>query len=176
MKYADSARTMPSDSLRARHRGWLLFAFIGATFATGGLASLWSPGSSDAAAAFDASLIKPFWAPPNVVFGPVWTALYALMAIAAWRVWLRAPSTDRSAALRLYWIQLLLNFFWSPLFFGLQWLLVATIESVLLAVAVVVTAMRFGRLDRVAGALMVPYALWVTFALVLTTALWWLNG
>jgi tryptophan-rich sensory protein len=170
-------QTAPLTYLPAatRHRRRMLIAFLAFTFVAGAVGSLWSPGFSGAAAAFDASLLKPAWAPPNVVFGPVWSSLYALMAIAAWRVWREPPSRARRAGLHRYWGQLLLNVLWTPLFFGLGWLGVAAIEALALFVMVVATAHCFRRVDRIAGLMMVPYALWVGFAFALNASIWWLN-
>ena len=118
------------------------------------------------------TLIKPPLNPPDWVFAPVWTTLYILMAIAAWRVWLRnAPRR----ALVLYAVQLLLNLGWSVLFFGMQRPLWALVEIVLLLAAILATLAAFRTADRWAGRLLVPYAAWVAFATYLNAGIVVLN-
>jgi translocator protein len=122
-----------------------------------------------------AGLNKPWFNPPNWVFAPVWTALYILMAIAAWRIYLRPPSRSRRDALSLYGVQLTLNLGWSLIFFGLRSPLPALVELALLRMAILATVVSFWRLDRPAGLLITPYALWSAFALVLNLEIWRLN-
>jgi len=120
-------------------------------------------------------LTKPPFNPPDQVFAPVWTALYLMMAVAAWRVWRHRDSRGRGRALVLFASQLALNLLWSCLFFGWMAVGAALVEIVVLWVAIVATAVAFGRIDRVAGWLMAPYAAWVLFAIVLNAAIWRLN-
>jgi tryptophan-rich sensory protein len=120
-------------------------------------------------------LTKPPFNPPDQVFAPVWTALYLMMAVAAWRVWRHRESRGRGRGLVLFALQLALNLLWSCLFFGIMAVGAALIEIVFLWVAIVATAAAFGHIDRAAGWLMVPYAAWVLFAAVLNAAIWWLN-
>ncbi|MFM1885635.1 MAG: hypothetical protein RL026_792 [Pseudomonadota bacterium] len=128
------------------------------------------------AAAFYHALQKPSWAPPASVFGPVWTALYTLMAIAAWLVWRRAGDLRGAPlAFALYAVQLLLNALWSWLFFAWQLGLPALVDVSLLWLAVVLTTGQFWQIDRTAGLLMLPYLLWVGFATALNAACWQLN-
>ena len=116
-----------------------------------------------------ASADKAPWSPPNWLFGPVWTVLYAAMAVAAWLVW-RSHSPNRRPALVVYGIQLALNLAWTPVFFGLYpawgsaalWLALGIIIA--LALAVAATVLLFGPLRRTAGVLMLPYLSWVIFA------------
>lgn len=121
-----------------------------------------------------AGLNKPFFTPPNYLFGPVWTFLYFSMGLAAWLAWLKKVPAVKSA-LTLFFIQLALNAIWTPLFFGLHWLLIAYIEIIVLWIFIIWTMIRFWRLDRTAGMLLVPYLLWVSYASFLNLALWWLN-
>jgi len=119
------------------------------------------------------TLAKPSFNPPNWVFAPVWTTLYVLMAIAGWRVW---RITDFGATPMLYWVmQLALNFAWSFIFFGAHQIFAALIEIAMLWIAVLVTTIAFFRVDRIAGALFVPYLLWVSFAAALNAAIYQLN-
>jgi tryptophan-rich sensory protein len=120
-------------------------------------------------------LAKPSFNPPDWVFGPVWTTLYILMAIAAWRVW-RLELARRRPALALWALQLALNLCWSFVFFGARAIGPALAEIVVLLAAILATLVLFWRLDRLAGALLVPYAAWVAFAAVLNAALWRLNA
>ena len=122
------------------------------------------------------SLAKPAFNPPDAVFAPVWTTLYVVMAIAAWRVW-RADSAGRrrDTALILYAVQLILNLAWSLIFFGLRQTAIALVEVAVLWIAVLATAVSFWRVDRPAGLAMIPYAAWVTFASVLNFEIWRLN-
>lgn len=119
-----------------------------------------------------AHLAKPSFNPPDGVFAPVWTTLYVLMAIAAWRVWRKVELRP----LGLYALQLALNFAWSFLFFGAHAVGAALLEIALLFVLVLFTMRAFWRLDRIAGWLFLPYAAWVFFAGVLNAAIWRLNG
>ena len=144
--------------------GWLLAAF--AAGAVGAVASV-------DAASFYAQLAKPSWAPPASVFGPVWSALYVLMGIAAWLVW-RSPG-DRTTALVLFGAQLAANALWSWLFFAWHRGAMAAIEVLVLLALIVATTAAFWRISRLAALLMLPYLAWVTFASALTWAVWLAN-
>jgi translocator protein len=122
-----------------------------------------------------ADLTKPFFTPPNAVFGPVWTVLYVLMAVAAWRVWRAGDRDTRRGPLTLFALQLALNLGWTVVFFGLQKIGAAVATIVVLDVGVVVTTLAFRTIDRMAALLMLPYLVWVIFATVLNIALWRLN-
>jgi tryptophan-rich sensory protein len=121
------------------------------------------------------TLTRPAIAPPNWVFGPVWTLLYAMMAVAAWQVWESAPSSLRTCGLALFLMQLGLNFAWSLIFFRQHAIGAAFAEVVLLWAMIGATTLVFGRISPVAAWLMVPYWAWVTFATVLNAAFWRLN-
>lgn len=144
--------------------GWFGITFIAAV-----IGSQAGPGS------WYAALNKPSWNPPNWVFGPVWTYLYVTMALAAWRVWRRGGWTNRRTSLLMYLLQLILNAFWSPIFFGLQQPGLAFVEILLLWAAIVGTLVLFLRVDRLSGILLVPYLAWVSFAAFLNFTLWRLN-
>jgi translocator protein len=122
-----------------------------------------------------ADLAKPPFNPPDRLFGPVWTVLYVLMAIAAWRVWRAADRDTRRGPLTLFALQLALTLAWTVVFFGLQKIGAAVATIVVLDVGVVVTTLAFRSIDRWAGLLMVPYLVWVVFATVLNIAIWRLN-
>jgi tryptophan-rich sensory protein len=122
-----------------------------------------------------AALAKPAFNPPGWVFGPVWTVLYLMMALAAWRVWRARAAPGARLALGAWALQLALNLSWSFIFFGARMIGAALAEILVLLAAIVLTAVLFWRIDRAAGALLVPYAAWVAFATALNAALWRLN-
>lgn len=122
------------------------------------------------------ALVKPSWQPPQWVFGPVWSLLYLMMAIAAWLVWSSAPWRETARPLGWFATQLALNTLWSGLFFALRSPGWGSIEIVILWLAIVGTIVSFARVNRLAAALLVPYLAWVTFATVLTFTLWQLNS
>jgi len=144
--------------------GWLLAVVI---------ASIAGAFASKDAAAFYAMLDKPAWAPPASVFGPVWSVLYGLMAIAVWLVW-RRPQRHR-IALVLFGAQLVANALWSWLFFAWHQGALAAWEVLLLLVLVALTLLAFWRESRLAAALLVPYLLWVAFASALAWSVWQRN-
>ena len=145
---------------------WLLVSFAAA--AIGGAASVH-------AGPFYAQLVRPEWAPPSSIFGPVWTALYTLMAVAAWLVWRREGPRWRKVALTLFLAQLAFNALWSWLFFAWHHGALAFADIILLWVLIAATIVAFWRISRAAGVLMVPYLLWVTFAAALNYKVWQLN-
>jgi len=118
---------------------------------------------------------KPAWTPPDAAFGPVWTALYLLMGVAAWLVWRDSAGYPRRRALGIFSLQLVLNGAWSFIFFGLHRPGWAALEIVLLWSAIVVTLFVFVRINRVAAGLLVPYLMWVSFAAALNMAIWRAN-
>lgn len=124
---------------------------------------------------YAATVTKPPLSPPSMVFPIVWGILFALMAIGAARVDLSSPSGERSSALRLYWVQLAVNFFWSILFFNLRAWFFSLVWLILLWVLVLRLMRAFGRVDTWAGRLQLPYLLWVSFAAYLTAGVWLLN-
>jgi tryptophan-rich sensory protein len=168
MLAAPSSPERPVDKHSTAYRALVLVGFVAAAFAAALPAGLWPP------AEWYQAIAKPTWNPPSWVFGPVWSTLYVLMGVAAWRVW-RSVHAERAAALQLWWVQLALNALWSPLFFGLQRLDLALFEIALLFVAIAATAHRCWRIDRIAGALLAPYLAWVGFASFLNYTLWDLN-
>jgi translocator protein len=122
-----------------------------------------------------AELNKPTWNPPGWIFGPVWTLLYIMMAVAAWRVWLRGGWEKQRWPLTLFLIQWALNALWTPLFFGLHLLGWAFAEILVLLACILLTIRAFRPVDRTAAWLLVPYAAWVAFASVLNFTIWRMN-
>ena len=124
---------------------------------------------------FYEALQRPAWAPPGSVFGPVWTVLYLAMAVAAWMVWKARHFVGARVALILFMVQLFLNALWTWLFFSWHQGALAFLEVILLWIAVAMTMNLFRRVRPMAGTLLIPYLGWVTFAAVLTYALWKAN-
>ncbi len=141
--------------------GWLVLCFgaaaVGARF---------KPGT------WYAGLRKPAWNPPSWLFAPVWTLLYAMMAVAAWLVW---RETGLSREIGLFVLQLVLNALWSWLFFGLHRPGLALADVLALWLAILATHVAFDHVRPLAGWLLLPYLAWVTFAAALNAALWRLN-
>jgi tryptophan-rich sensory protein len=146
--------------------GWLALTFVAA--ACGAIASIDAP-------SFYAQLARPPWAPPSGVFGPVWSALYLLMAVAAWLVWREHGRRMRGVALALYVVQLVVNALWSWLFFAWHRGALAFADVVVLLVLIAMTIAAFMRVRVIAGVLLVPYLAWVAFATALTWAVWRAN-
>lgn len=153
-----------------KRRDWLgLVAFLALTFGTAAIGSQFMPGE------WYERLAKPEWTPPNRVFGPVWTVLYALIALAGWLVWRERGIAGARVALALYLLQLALNAAWSWLFFGLERPGAALVEIAVLWCVILATALAFRRVRRLAAVLLLPYLLWVSFASALNFAIWRLN-
>ncbi len=146
--------------------GWLVLCYVVAGL--GARASI-------QAATFYAGLVRPAWAPPGWLFGPVWTALYGMMAVAAWLVWRRGGWHASPRALGLFVLQLGLNGLWSWLFFAWHQGAWAFADITALWLTLACTIAAFGKQQRLAGWLLVPYLLWVSFALALNYAVWQLN-
>ncbi|HVG24860.1 MAG TPA: TspO/MBR family protein [Thermoanaerobaculia bacterium] len=145
---------------------WLAIAFAAA--GVGGIASI-------DAGSFYADLVKPRWAPPGSLFGPVWSVLYFLMGIGAWMVWRERDAKGRSAALALFFVQLAANAFWSWLFFAWRKGALAFAEVLLLLALIAATVVAFWRVRRLGSLLLFPYLAWVCFASALTWAVWQRN-
>lgn len=160
---------MPSPTKAKQLSGlfaWLTISFVAA--AVGAAAST-------QAASFYGQLAQPDWAPPPSVFGPVWTMLYALMGIAAWLVWRTGGFAAHRSALMLFFGQLVVNALWSWLFFAWRRGALAFADILLLWLLVGATLLSFWRVRPLAGALFVPYLLWVSFAAALNFSVWQLN-
>jgi tryptophan-rich sensory protein len=127
------------------------------------------------AKSFYSQLAQPDWSPPPEVFGPVWTVLYALMGISAWLVWRRGGFGANRQALTLFLLQLAFNALWSWLFFAWHRGVLALADVLVLWIFIVATLVAFWRVSRLAGALLIPYLLWVSFAATLNFSLWQLN-
>lgn len=146
--------------------GWLVVSFAAA--AAGGIASV-------NAGSFYQQLVRPAWGAPSWLFGPVWTILYLMMGVAAWLVWKERGFAGARGALSLFLVQLLVNALWTWLFFAWQQGMLAFAEILLLWLLIATTIAAFWRIVPLAGALMLPYLAWVTYATALTYAIWKLN-
>ena len=152
---------------------WIgLLTWLGLCFAVAGVSGRWT---ASEVAGWYSTLVKPSISPPNWVFGPVWTLLYTLMAVAAWQVCLLPASTLRTWGLALFLAQLALNFAWTFLFFRQHAIGGALAELLVLWTAIGATTIVFDWLSPSAAWLLAPYLAWVTFAAVLNTAYWRLN-
>jgi tryptophan-rich sensory protein len=162
-----NASSPPSTSALRRWlplAGWVLLCFAAAS-----LGALFMPGE------WYAALNKPAWNPPGWIFGPVWSALYTMMAVAAWLVWRQGGFAARRGPLLVFLAQLALNAAWTPLFFGLHRPGLAFAEIMLLWLAIAWTIAAFWPVHRVAAWLLAPYLAWVSFAAALNFTLWRLN-
>jgi benzodiazapine receptor len=146
----------------------MLGVFIIAVVAVSVLGGL---ATADAIPGWYATLAKPSWTPPNWVFGPAWTTLYVLMAVAAWLVWRRRRLVEVRGALLAWWVQLALNLLWTMLFFGLRQPVWGLIEIVALWIAIAITIALFHRVRPLAALLLVPYIAWVSFAISLNAGI-----
>jgi benzodiazapine receptor len=158
--------------MKNRNSIWMLVPFLAVCFVVSGAGAMIT---SRPVSQWYPALLKPSWNPPAWVFGPVWTVLYLMMAIAAWLVWRRRGFKQGAGALGIFALQLALNAAWSPLFFGLRNPLAGLVDIVLLWVAILATVVAFWRISRLAGALLMPYWLWVSFATALNFTIWRLN-
>ena len=147
-----------------------LLIFILVTVAIGTLGSLFTQPNIPT---WYAQLNPPSITPPNWVFAPVWTTLYVLMAVAAWRVW--RITGLKSVEILAWGVQLALNFAWSAIFFSLHRIAAALVEVIVLDLAILCTLLLFWRRDRVAGLLLLPYLAWTSFATLLNWRFWELN-
>lgn len=159
-----------------RRQPWEIWLGLGLFLALVGTSAWLAAQATLSSLGWYAGLAKPGFTPPDRVFGPVWTILYVLMAIAAWRVW-KAQTTRLSVGgtLAMFFVQLVLNTLWSPVFFGAQRPDVAFVIIVMLLGALCVTLLQFFRVDRLAGWLLTPYLLWVGYASALNGAIILLN-
>ncbi|MCN0154911.1 TspO/MBR family protein [Salinispora arenicola] len=157
-----------ADPAGGRRRWWALPGFGMAVLVAAAIGGL---GVRDANAAY-VGLEQPSWAPPAWVFGPVWTVLYAMIAVSGWLAWRRSGF---GPALWVWATQLGLNAVWSPLFFGAGQYGLAFADIVLLWLAIAGTVLAFHRISRAAAALMLPYWAWVTYAGALNLVIWQLN-
>lgn len=152
--------------------GIALAACLTASFAAAG-AGAWLTGT--AVSDWYPPLAKPSWTPPGWLFGPVWSVLYLMMGVAAWRVWRRDGVREARLPLGVFALQLVFNAAWSGIFFGLRKPALAFAEILALWLLILVTTLLFSARDRLAAALMVPYLAWVSFAAALNGAIAWLN-
>ncbi len=150
-----------------------LLIFVAVCLAAGGLGAI---ATTPEIEGWYRTLAKPSWTPPDWVFGPVWTMLYILMGISGWLIWKR--DGFRGAAVPLGWfaVQLILNLAWSFIFFGAHQLGWALVDIIALWLAIAVTMGLFFQRSKLAGGLLVPYLVWVSYATALNFAIWGMNS
>ena len=124
---------------------------------------------------YEQTALKPPLTPPGWIFSIVWTILYALMGISSARIWLTPESKERSKGLNLYVVQLIVNFFWSLLFFNAQAYGLAALWLILLWILVLLMILEFSKVDKLAAWLQIPYLIWLTFAAYLNLGVWFMN-
>jgi tryptophan-rich sensory protein len=152
---------------------WIsLVPFVVVCFTAAAIGSLFTSTSINT---WYTQLRRPEWTPPNWIFGPVWTALYLMMAISAWLVWRDASWPQAGLALALFAVQLVLNSLWSVIFFGLHRIGTAFGEILILWTMIVATAVAFLPISLLATWLLIPYLLWVVFASYLNFRIWQMN-
>jgi tryptophan-rich sensory protein len=144
--------------------GFLIVAFLPAT-----MGALFPPGD------WYEELAKPDWRPPNWIFAPAWTLLYLTIGVAGWLIWQRVGFAGARLAFIVFFLQLILNAAWTPLFFGLHRPDLAFVEIVVLWLSILATIALFYPIVPAAGLLLLPYLAWVTFASALNFAIWRLN-
>lgn len=149
-----------------------LIIFLGLVAAVSGLGSLFTMSGMDG---WYESLEQPDWQPPDWLFGPVWSVLYLGIGVAAWLVWRARGIADARVPLAIWGIQLALNLLWTAIFFGLEQPGIASIEIVVLWVAILATIVAFWPISKLAAIILVPYLAWVTYAGALTISIWQLN-
>lgn len=169
---AAAVTVRPAGAAGWRREAVGLAAFLGLCLGVAALGGWVTAGSVEI---WYPRLRKPDFNPPDAVFGPVWTALFLMIAVAGWRVWRARGLPGARVPMLVYALQLALNLAWSFLFFGLCAPGLALVDIVLLLGAIVANIVLFRRIDATAGWLLVPYAAWVGFASVLNLAIWRLN-
>jgi len=146
-----------------------LGGFLLACFAAASTSAAFKPGP------WYETLSKPFWTPPDWLFPVAWTVLYLMIAAAGWLVWRASGTSDGTLPLAVFAGQLLLNALWAPVFFGTRRIGLGFLVMILLWAAILVTIVLFLEISTVAGLLLVPYLLWVSFAAFLNLGIWVLN-
>ena len=161
--------TLNPSSRPAGRQTLALIGWLALCFAASGTAVFVSIGG------WYSSLNKPSWNPPPWIFGPVWSLLYMMMAVAAWLVWREGGWKQHGRTLGLFLLQWLLNALWTPLFFGMHRSGLAFAEIIMLWIVLAATLRLFWQVSKVAGVLLVPYLAWVSLAAALNFAIWRLN-
>lgn len=156
-------------------KDWLkLLAFVAICLLVGLVGSVFTVSSIPT---WYAGLVKPAFSPPNYLFGPVWTTLYILMGVSVYLVYEKGIKIKEvRGVVNLFIIQLLLNFIWTPVFFGAKNIFLAFVIIVVLWVYILKTILAFAKINRLASYLLYPYLLWVSFATVLNFSIWILNS
>lgn len=155
------------------NNAWKLIISISIPLVLGSLSGLFNVSAIDG---WYQTVNKPSWNPPNWIFGPVWTTLYVMMGIALYLIWkAEASAILKKTAISLFVIQLVLNFFWSFIFFNQQEIGWALVEIIAMWVFILLTIFAFANINKMAAWLLVPYISWVSFAAILNYTIWQLN-
>ena len=150
-----------------------LMVSIGVCFLAATVGSVFTTGSIDT---WYVTLNKPFFNPPNWIFGPVWTMLYLMMGISLYAFWnKKTNATEKRQGISLFFVQLAINVLWSILFFGLKSPIAALVGIIILWFAIYLTIRNFLKVSKLAGWLLIPYLAWVSFATVLNLSIVLLN-
>lgn len=159
--------------MQLSNKGAMLLGFVALCFFVELIGGWWVSGS---ALEWYSHLKKPSWTPPNFLFGPVWTILYILMAISVWFVW-KTPVINQSKAPAyiFFALQLIFNVFWSILFFGEKSIFFALLNLIFIEVLVVGMIWYFYKISKIAALLLIPYFLWLGYALIINISVWYLN-
>ena len=156
-----------------KKKSLVLLYSVGISFLAGGIGSVFT---YSAIPTWYAQLSKPFFNPPNWLFGPVWSLLYVCMGISLFLIYTtKTKETIKNGAVSIFYVQLVLNAVWSILFFGLKNPGIALVEIICLWLFILLTIVRFDKINRIAGGLLIPYLLWVSFASVLNLSIVILN-
>jgi tryptophan-rich sensory protein len=169
LRHHNKMNTLNPSSRPAGRQTLALIGWLALCFAASGTAVFVSIGG------WYSSLNKPSWNPPPWIFGPVWSLLYIMMAVAAWLVWREGGWKRHGRTLGLFFLQWLLNAVWTPIFFGMHRSGLAFAEIIMLWIVLAATLRLFWRVSKLAGVLLVPYVVWVSFAAALNFAIWRLN-
>jgi tryptophan-rich sensory protein len=153
-----------------------LLKFIIAELVCFGAAALGVVFTVSAIPTWYSTLNKPFFSPPNWLFGPAWTILYFLMGAALYRVWTKGFKSKKVRdGIKLFAVQLILNAIWSPVFFGAKELMLSLIIIIFMWIFILKTIIAFAKIDKISSYLLYPYLAWVSFATVLNFSVWFLN-
>lgn len=158
--------------MKQQHFLMSLVIFIIVCLSVGIIGSFWT---KETISTWYPSLAKPSWTPPDWIFGPVWTCLYIMIAVSGWLIYKAAYSHKRSISLMLYAGQLALNFIWPFLFFSLRSPILGLIDIVLLCLLIILTIINAWPVRRLASLLLIPYLIWVMYAITLNAGIWLLN-
>lgn len=153
----------------------LSYKFLLCIFVSLSLGGIIGASSSSSIIEWYPFIIKPSWNPPNWIFGPVWSLLYIMIGVVFALIW-HSEKLDKRKAYRLFFIQFCLNLAWTPIFFNFHQIAFAFVEIIFMLIFIYLTIIEFYKINRKAAYLLVPYAIWVSFATILNGTIYWLNN